>query len=151
MAEVVLSQNIGEKWPASPATTPLPISHRTVTPDIIDELEERLRRAMLAGDVEALDALIADSLLFVSHTGAVVTKEADLRIHRSRILRLIALEPSDRHVRFLGDSAVVSVRMHTVGENDGATFASTFRYLRVWAPVDGRHQIVAGQMTEVQG
>jgi ketosteroid isomerase-like protein len=117
----------------------------------IDELETQLRRAMLAGDVDALEALIADGLIFVGHTGALVTKEADLETHRSRILRLIALEPSERRSESFGDTAVVTVKMHVVGEYDGATFADTYRYLRVWALVDGRWQVVAAQATEVQG
>jgi ketosteroid isomerase-like protein len=120
-------------------------------PAIIDELEEELRRAMLARDLPALDALIADSLIFVDHTGAVITKEADLEAHRSGRLRLIALEPSERRVAELGATAVVSVRMHVVGEHDGATFAATYRYLRVWTEVAGQWRVVAGQITEVQG
>jgi ketosteroid isomerase-like protein len=122
-----------------------------MTTPTIDELEKQLRRAMLAGDVDALDALVADGLVFVGHTGALVTKEADLETHRSRILRLIALEPSERRMESFGDTAVVTVKMHVVGEYDGATFAGTYRYLRVWALVDGRWQVVAAQATEVQG
>jgi ketosteroid isomerase-like protein len=124
--------------------------HHVPTPDIA-ELEERLRQAMLAGDADALDSLIADSLLFVSHTGVLVTKEEDLRQHRTGLLRFIAIEPSDRHVESLGQTVVVSVRMHLVGEYDGATFAGSYRFLRVWLEKDGRWQIVAGQVTEVQG
>jgi ketosteroid isomerase-like protein len=117
----------------------------------IDALEERLRRAMLDRDIEVLESLIADGLIFVSQTGAMLTKEADLQMHRSGLLRLIALEPSERRVESFEHTAVVSVRMHVVGEYDGATFAGTYRYLRVWAQVDGRWQVVAGQATQVQG
>jgi ketosteroid isomerase-like protein len=122
-----------------------------MTAATIDELEKLLRRAMLAGDVDALDALLADGLIFVGQAGTIVTKEADLETHRSGILRLIALEPAERRVESFGDTAVVSVKMHVVGEYDGATFAGTYRYLRVWALVTGRWQVVAVQTTEVQG
>jgi ketosteroid isomerase-like protein len=122
-----------------------------MTTTTIDELEKLLRRAMLAGDVDALDALLADGLIFVGQTGMTITKEADLAMHRAGILRLIALEPSERRLQSFGDTAVVSVKMHVVGEYDGATFAGTYRYLRVWALVDGRWEVVAAQATEVQG
>jgi ketosteroid isomerase-like protein len=106
---------------------------------------------MLASDVTALEALVADSLIFGMPTGAVITKAKDLESHRSGLLKLIALEPSEQRIVRYGDTAIVSVRMHIVGEYDGATFAGSYRYLRVWARVGDRWQVVAGQVTPVQG
>jgi len=44
----------------------------------IENLEEKLRHAMLTSDVSALDELIADDLVFTMHTGQVVNKQFDL-------------------------------------------------------------------------
>ena len=118
---------------------------------VFEELEEDLRRAMLAGDVARLDALIADELLFVLPTGVVLSKAADLETYRSGLLRLIALEPSERRAVRYGNTAVVSVRVHVVGEYEGITFSRTLRYLRVWARLGDAWRVVAGQATEVQG
>ena len=41
---------------------------------------------MLIGDVNSLDNLINDNLIFVNHFGQILTKEADIEAHRSRIL-----------------------------------------------------------------
>jgi hypothetical protein len=41
-------------------------------------LEERLWKAQLSGDVEALDDLIADDLLFTGLSGSLETKAGDL-------------------------------------------------------------------------
>ena len=38
----------------------------------IETLEEKLRQAMLNGDVQVLDELIADDLIFTMHTGLVI-------------------------------------------------------------------------------
>jgi ketosteroid isomerase-like protein len=118
-------------------------------PTTLEELEETLRRAMLASDVATLESLIADDLIFGMHTGAVITKAMDLDAHRSGLLRLIALEPSEQRTARYGDTGVVSVRMHLVGEYDGATFAGSYRYLRVWAREGDRWQVVAGQVTAI--
>ena len=40
---------------------------------VIAELEGRLRKAMLASDVDVLDALLADDLTFVDATGKVIS------------------------------------------------------------------------------
>ena len=74
------------------------------------ELEERLRQAMLASDTDELDLLLSDDLVFTTQTGDVIGKAADLDEHRSGPLRLTALDPSDRRVLTMGETAVVSVR-----------------------------------------
>ena len=49
----------------------------------IHQAEERLRAAMLTGDVSELDALIDDRLVFIGPDGGAYTKEDDLELHRS--------------------------------------------------------------------
>jgi hypothetical protein len=42
------------------------------------EHEEMLRKAMLSSDLQTLDELIHDDLIFVNHFGQILTKEADI-------------------------------------------------------------------------
>ena len=104
---------------------------------------------MLASDVAALDELIADDLVFVTFDGGIATKAEDLAAHRAGVLRLTALDPSERHVRSAAGALVVSVRMHAVGTYSGVPFDTSFRYIRIWMLRDAGWQIVAGQMTQV--
>lgn len=53
--------------------------------DEILRAEASLRQAMLESDVEALDRLVHDRLLFAGPDGAVYRKEDDLRVHRSKV------------------------------------------------------------------
>lgn len=53
----------------------------------IENLEEKLRHAMLTSDVAVLDELIADDLVWTMHTGKVVNKQFDLEAHRSGMFR----------------------------------------------------------------
>ena len=119
------------------------------TEQTVLDLEERLRRAMLASDAGALDALISDDLLFTTQTGDVVGKAADLDEHRSGRLRLTALDPSDRRVLVLAGAAVVSVRMAVAGTYEGEPFSGVYRYTRVWGRVGERWRVVGGHMSGV--
>ena len=105
-------------------------------------LEAALRDAMLAGDVDALDRLLADDLVFTDQDGAVWRKADDLAAHRSRALTLSEIVPDDPVVRRLGEGAVaVIVAVRIAGVAGGQGFDGTFRYTRVWAAVEGRWRV----------
>jgi ketosteroid isomerase-like protein len=115
------------------------------------EAEERLRQAMLHNDVQALGELMADKLLFTGHHGQIASKADDLAAHRARLLQVTQIEPSERQILLRANFAVVSVKMHLVGSYAGEPIDQSMRYTRVWAPgPDGRLQIIAGHMGEVQ-
>lgn len=117
--------------------------------DAVVELEERLERAMRTSDVPALDELLADDLLFTNHLGLVVTKQEDLDVHRSGLLKLNSLVASDRSIRPLGHVAIVAVRVQLAGRHADQHFEGTFRYTRVWALQGARWRIVAAHASVV--
>lgn len=119
------------------------------TERFISELELTLRRAMLADDLGALDALLGDSLVFVSQTGAVFSKQADLDAHRSGVIRLTLIDPAEQRIERHDGMAVVTVRTRVAGHFASAAFDGMYRYLRVWVPVNERWQVVAGCVTEI--
>lgn len=113
--------------------------------------EERLRLAMLASDVAALDALISPDLVFTTHLGQVVGKQDDLALHRSGVLAFSTLEASEQIVKVSGSLAIVSVRMNVAGVHAGLPFAADLRYTRVWCLAPrGAWQVVAGHISAVQ-
>jgi ketosteroid isomerase-like protein len=114
------------------------------------EAEERLRRAMLDSDVGALDELLSPELIFTNHLGQVLGKEDDLNAHRSGLVKVTELTPSERHILFKGDVAVVSVRVHLAGSYAGTASEADFRFTRVWAPsAGGTWQVIAGHSSIV--
>lgn len=111
--------------------------------------ETALRRAQLAGDVQELDRLVDDALVFTGPNGAVYGKQDDLEAHRRGVIRITRLDPSEERIQRFGHIAVVSVRMEMSGTFEGAIFAGPFRYTRVWrAHADG-WRIVAGHVSAV--
>jgi len=119
--------------------------------DTVHALEERLRAAMLASDVNALGALIADRLIFTNQLGQVFGKEDDLATHRSGLLTLTAMDPSELQVQVFDASAVVSVRMRVAGSFGGTRFGADLRYTRVWQQgPTGDWQVVTAHCSEVR-
>ena len=113
--------------------------------------EARLRRAQLAADVAALDALIADELLFTGPGGALGTKAEDLAAHGSGAVRFREHLPEELRARAVGPAAVVTaLRARLAVEVGGRVVRGTYRYTRVWAREGGGPwRVVGGHVSEV--
>lgn len=105
---------------------------------------------MLAGDVDALDRLIHDALLFIGPTGALARKAEDLENYRSGRQSMKKIEPRELSIELFGDDVgVVTVLTDLEVIVDGTTFSGTFRYVRTWRREDERWQIIAGAVASV--
>ncbi|MBN8727747.1 MAG: nuclear transport factor 2 family protein [Xanthomonadales bacterium] len=110
----------------------------------ITALEEQLRVAMLRSDLDALDALIADELLFVAPDGSILGKAGDLELHRSGAQRISRLDFADLRVRAYEGVAATTVVARVEGTLDEQPFSGQFRYLRTWARTGAGWQVIAG-------
>lgn len=120
-------------------------------PDPLSDLEARLREAMLAGNADALDGLLADDVLFADQQGQLLTKAADLAAHRSGTLRLREMRVLTQEGRVLSATvAVVTVLAEVAGTYASQPFQEVARYVRVWAKQHGRWQVAAGSVGHAQ-
>lgn len=115
----------------------------------IADLEERLQQAMLSGNVQELDELIADDLVFTMHTGLVITKQDDLDAHRTGIQKFTSIELTDQQIRHYEDCAVVTLQAHLTGVFQGQDYSARYRFTRVWIKRQSRWQIAAGHVSQV--
>ena len=127
-----------------------PAALAAVDPEIA-ECERQLRAAQLEADVEALDRLIADELLFTGPDGQLATKAQDLEAHRSGLVRFREHEPEELRVRRVGSHvAVAALRARLAVEVAGALVRGTYRYTRVWAREGGGPwRVVGGHVSSV--
>ncbi len=108
--------------------------------------ERELQRAVLEGDIGALEELLADDALYIVPDGAKSDKEADLRYLRSRSVVFIRLEASDTEVHIVSpDVALLRVRLSLTLLLPFTPHEGTYRYLRVYAKRNGRWQVVFAQ------
>lgn len=119
--------------------------------DEIVRLEARLRAAQLAADLESLDTLIDDDLLFTGPDGALGTKAQDLQAHRSGLVRFQEHEPTELRVRRVGvDVAIVALRARMSVAVGGTVVRGAYRYTRVWARDRvGTWRVVGGHVSAV--
>ena len=95
--------------------------------------EERLKYAMLNSDTNALEELLSPDLIFTNHLGQSTRKEDDIAVHKSGSLKITELNTSEQRIRFIGDIAIVSVRVQLNGSYEGVPTNGDLRFTRVWA------------------
>jgi ketosteroid isomerase-like protein len=119
-------------------------------PEIV-ALEARLRAAQIDADVTALDALIANDLLFVGPDGQLATKSQDLSAHAAATVRFREHVPEELRVRRIGsDVAVTALRARIAVEVNGTLVRGTYRYTRIWAREPGADwRVVGGHVSPV--
>lgn len=115
----------------------------------LEQIEARLRQAMLTSNVAELDALIDDRLLFIGPDGNVYHKADDLELHRSGAEKITHLEFEQVLIEQHGQTAVVIVLAMMAGELQGQPFAGRYRYSRTWVQRERGWQIVAGSVCAV--
>jgi ketosteroid isomerase-like protein len=118
--------------------------------DAIGTCEVRLRRAMLASDLDELVELLDDALVFIDHHGARRSKQDDLAAYRSGVLAIASIDRiGDADIRLYGNAATVCVTVDIAGTHDGSAFSGTFAYSRVWRLVGDRWQVVLAHCSRV--
>ena len=135
-----------------PAADVTPLQAVLVGPDDpeVVELEAEIRAAQLAADVEALDRLIAEELLFTGPDGKLGTKAQDLAAHRSGVVRIREHQPIELRIRRIGaDVAIVALLTRLVVEVGGSVVQGTYRYTRVWAHEHGAWRVAGGHVAAV--
>uniref|UniRef100_B8HNK3 DUF4440 domain-containing protein n=1 Tax=Cyanothece sp. (strain PCC 7425 / ATCC 29141) TaxID=395961 RepID=B8HNK3_CYAP4 len=116
----------------------------------IRECETRLYAAMLASDVEELDQLIADDLLFVGPTGELATKAMDLELHRTGGTQFHEFVPKELEIRVWSEHFVLaSAKIFLSGTYLGNAFAGNYRYIRVWRKGNAGWQIAGGSVSPI--
>ncbi|MBO4207979.1 nuclear transport factor 2 family protein [Micromonospora echinofusca] len=120
----------------------------------VDELraaERQLQAAQLAGDVEALDRLLDDRLVFTfGPDGRHYTKQDDLTNHRTRRQVTTRLVEEELAVLVDGRTGVTWFLGTLQGSVAGTPFQVRMRYTRTWVrDGEGSWRIVAAHASEV--
>jgi ketosteroid isomerase-like protein len=120
-------------------------------PEIV-ALEARLRSAQLTANVDVLDQLISDDLLFTGPDGNLATKSQDIEAHRSGAVRFRNHEPQELRIRRVGaDVAIAALLAHLTVEVAGTLTSGTYRYTRVWQREEDRvWRVVGGHVSEAR-
>jgi hypothetical protein len=94
---------------------------------------------MVASDIVALDKLLSPDLIFTNHLGQVVSKDQDIELHKSGLLKIISMETLEETVSVKENTIVVSVLINLLGTYAGNDAGGKFRFTRVWT-INTEHQ-----------
>ncbi|HDR9250988.1 nuclear transport factor 2 family protein [Burkholderia vietnamiensis] len=117
--------------------------------EIIEPYEIALRAAMLSNDVDALDTLLDDDLIFTVPTGQIISKHDDLAAHRAKLLRVDTLDLVEMRVQAIGEMIVTATTVVLAGDFDGTPFSGRFAYTRLWRQAGDRWRVAAGHASQV--
>lgn len=117
--------------------------------NFIADLEEKLRIAMLNSDVESLNSLISEDLIFSAPGGMVISKQDDLNAHKSGMQMLSELTTISRQIKCFENFAVVAARMSLKGTFSDQVIDGNYSYTRTWANINEKWQVVSGHVSKI--
>jgi ketosteroid isomerase-like protein len=104
---------------------------------------------MIAGDIPALSALLADDLIWIHSSGKTDDKAALLATIESGSVVYQTLEVEDVQVRQRGDVFVLQGTLRGRVTKDGAGRPLTNKFVSVWHREDAGFQMLAWQSTGI--
>lgn len=113
------------------------------------QAERNLLDAQKNSDVQHLDFLLHDDLLFIAPNNEITTKINDLEMHRSGNLKVLASHAEEPLIKTHGDTATVIVDVHLRIEFYGQPYEGLYRYLRVWKAFGNDWKIIAGSCSQL--
>ena len=117
--------------------------------DAIIEMENQLLEAIKTSDIDTLDKLLHDDLLFITPDGQVITKQMDLASHRLGTMVVEELVSTIEQINLIENTAIVIVVYETKGKMLGNPIQGRFRYLRNWSIFDGQWKVISGSCTQL--
>ena len=115
-----------------------------ITQEAVEEAERRLIAAMIISNVDELDQLLHDDLLFITPDGQTITKTMDLDSHRARSMVIDEFIPTIESIKLFDETAVVTLQVRASGKMLGEPISGTFRYLRVWKQFEDSLKVIGG-------
>jgi ketosteroid isomerase-like protein len=110
-------------------------------------LEDKRYAAMTSRDFGALEALLHEQLLYTHSSGVTDTRASWLDAMKSGKTRYKSAAPSERKVRLLGDTALVTGKAQIEAEINGQPRTLRLSFLNVWTKTPQGWKFIAWQST----
>ena len=110
----------------------------------IIELEQKLIEGIKTSNVQFLDKILHDDLLFLAPNGQVITKAIDLASHRAGEMVVDAITSTIEEIKIIDDTAIVVIVYDTKGKMLGNPIQGKFRYIRIWKSFNDGYKVIGG-------
>lgn len=132
----------------TPAATSAPASTENIAQAIRQLVNER-DQAIQRGDTAAIDRIYADDYISTSASGLVRTKAQVIEDFKSGALKIESITSDEINVRAHGETAIVTGRMTTKGQDRGRDVSGQNRFTQMYMRRNGRWQIVAFHLSRI--
>ena len=121
----------------------------TTSADELRAVQAQRFQAMIDADIEALDAILAEDLVYTHTTGSVDSKAKLVASIGAGTVNYASIEPSDINLRVFGNVAVIVGRaaMHVIAQGQDHILA--IRFTEVYVNQDAGWQLVSWQSTRI--
>lgn len=109
----------------------------------VEALEDRRYAAMLAADIDTLDELLHDDVIYAHSTGGMDSKDVYLAALRDKVTIYKAVERREQSVRVSGDIALVFNHVEIDAEHKGADLHLDNLMCAVWTREAGVWRLLA--------
>ena len=117
--------------------------------DIINA-EKTLLNAMKNCNVEKLDELLHEDLLFNIPNGQTITKTIDLETYRSGNMHIEELKSSEQQINIIQDNAIVSVTIKMKGKYFDYSLDGHYKIIRIWKLHNQKLQVIGGSSMKLE-
>ena len=140
----VLYRCFNKDYPVEPLESNSPLRDPEQT---LRAANEAYNKALIAGDIAALENIFAKEFTYTSTSGEVVDRAAQIELFKSNTLDIESGVGSEEKVQIHGKVGIVVGRFDAKGTFAGKPFDAVERYTSVWVVRDDRWQLVAEQGT----
>ncbi|CAH0124429.1 hypothetical protein SRABI27_03859 [Pedobacter sp. Bi27] len=116
---------------------------------LIADLEEKLLDGFKRRDLNILDLLFADGMLFHDQYGNVLDKEMDLDVYRSGMTKITKINVSKREIRVFESIVIVSASLFIKGSYSNILLNGKYQWLRVWGKVREDWKVISASCTSI--
>lgn len=116
----------------------------TITKNEVIEQENRLYQAIIGGNIDTLEKLLHNDLLFIIPSGELITKEIDLKTYRDGALKVDEIIPKIETLNIIDDVAVIVLLMELKGNYNTEPFQAKYRYIRFWKQFKDGIKVIGG-------
>jgi hypothetical protein len=116
---------------------------------LIADLEEKLLDGFKRTDLNTLDLLFADGMLFHDQYGNVLDKEMDMEAYRSGMIKINKINVSKREIRVFESIVIVSASLFIKGSYSNILLNGKYQWLRVWGKVSEDWKVISASCTSI--
>lgn len=116
----------------------------------IIECEKRLLQAVKSSEIDTLEELLDDNLIFNIPSGLTINKRKDIENYRLGLISVKNIEIEEQIISCIDETVIVSVVLKLKANYSDQNIDGMYRYLRVWKLSKNIWKVIAGSAIRIQ-